>query len=125
MVIEFTLIGTPKTKKNHQRIMRNKRTGKPFISQSEHYQQYETDCLWQIPKQVKLSIDRPCQVTTVFFMPDRRRVDVSNLVSAAHDILVAGKVLKDDSSGIVSCLVARCEVDKDKPRTEIKIEVIK
>ncbi len=122
MIIEFTLYGTPITKKNHQQIFTNKATGKPFITQSSKYKQYEQDCILQIPRQAKQKIDQPCKVTTIFYMPDKRRVDVSNLVSAAHDILVAGDVLKDDSSAIVKIIVAWATVDKENPRTEILIE---
>lgn len=129
MIIEFTLYGTPITKKNSQQIFTNKSTtnkstGKPFIAQSNQYKQYERDCILQIPKQARKKIDQPCKVTTIFYMPDKRRVDVSNLVSAAHDILVAGNVLKDDSSGIIKEISAWASVDKDNPRTEILIEVI-
>lgn len=124
MTIKLTLHGRPITKKNHQQIYRNKATGKPFITQSNRYKQYEQDCIWQIPPLAKINLDRPCKVTTVFFMPDRRRVDVSNLISAAHDILVAGNVLKDDSSGIIKEISAWASVDKNNPRTEILIEVI-
>ena len=91
MTIELVFHGRPITKKNHQQIYRNKATGKPFITQSNRYKQYEQDCIWQIPPLAKINLDRPCKVTTVFFMPDRRRVDVSNLISAAHDILVGRK----------------------------------
>jgi len=122
MIIEFTLYGTPITKKNSQQILTNRATGKPFITQSNQYKQYEQDCVLQIPRQAKQKIDQPCKVTTIFYMPDKRRVDVSNLVSAAHDILVAGNVLKDDSSAIVKIIVAWATVDKENPRTEILIE---
>jgi len=121
--LEFTIQGKPITKKNHSQIINIR--GRPALIPSKQYLQYERDSIYQIPSAVKLNIDVPCVVTTVFFMPDERRVDVSNLISAIHDILVKGEVLADDNRKIASHVVGWCETDKADPRVEIKIEVIK
>jgi Holliday junction resolvase RusA-like endonuclease len=92
--------------------------------QSDAYRRYEKDCLKIIPGKYRVNIDRPCIVTTVFFMPDNRRVDPSNLVSAAHDVMVKAGILSDDSRKIIHKMVAWCETDRKNPRTEIEIEVI-
>jgi Holliday junction resolvase RusA-like endonuclease len=71
------------------------------------------------------NLSAPCNVKCVYFMPDRRRVDLLNLLSATLDVLVKSKVLKDDHSGIVrghdgSTVL----IDKENPRTEIEIDLM-
>ena len=56
-------------------------------------------------------------------MPTRRRVDLTNLMEAAHDVLVAAGILADDNNTIiVSVDGSRVLYDKANPRTEIFIE---
>lgn len=119
MTIKITLPVIPRTKKNN--MVRTK-TG---IIQSAVYRQYEKDCLMLIPCEYRhLKLDKPCRITTVFFMPDNRRVDLSNLISACHDVLVKGGVIADDSRSIVQYCEAWAITDKKYPRTEISIEVV-
>lgn len=55
-------------------------------------------------------------------MPNRRRVDLLNLLAATMDILVKGKVLEDDNSAIVvSHDGSRVRVDRENPRVEVEI----
>lgn len=125
-VLKLTLIGNPATKKNSQEILINKRTGKPFISQSKKYKQYERDCLMQITGAYKKCIDRPINLKCVYYRKYKYRVDLNNLLSATCDILVAGGVLKDDDCKVVfSQDGSRVYFDKDNPRVEIEIEDIK
>lgn len=123
MKIEFTILGKPITKKNHSQIINIR--GRPALIPSKQYLQYERDSIIQIPSSVKLKLEVPCFVRTVFFMPDERRVDVSNLISSIHDILVKGEVLADDNRKIASHVSGWCETDKGNPRVEISIEVMK
>ena len=63
------------------------------------------------------------RVATVFYMPTRRRVDLTNLMEAAHDTLVAAKILADDNNTIIASVDgSRVMYDKENPRTEIFIE---
>ena len=115
----FTIQLPPVTKKNHQQIFINSKTGKPFITQSKQYKAYEKDAGWFLKP---LLIDYPVNVKALYYMPTRRKVDLSNLHSALHDVLVNCKVLVDDNSAIiVSTDGSRVLYDKDKPRTEIYI----
>ena len=53
-------------------------------------------------------------------MPDRRRVDITNLHSALHDILTHYGVIADDNCKIVVATDgSRVKVDRDNPRTEV------
>jgi Holliday junction resolvase RusA-like endonuclease len=56
-------------------------------------------------------------------MPTRRRVDLTNLLEAAHDTLVAAKILADDNNTIIASVDgSRVLYDKENPRTEIIIQ---
>lgn len=119
-MITFTIRLAPVSKKNSQQILRNPQTGKPFITQSKQYKQYERDCMWFIPKGVH--VDYPVNVRCVFYMPTRRRVDKSNLEAAIHDILVKSGLLTDDNRDIIAATDgSRVYYDKDNPRTEVYI----
>ena len=119
-MLKITIELPPITKKNSQRILVNKSTGKPFIMPSEQYKQYEKDAQWFIHGRPR--IDYPVNVKCVFYMPTRRRVDLTNLLEAADDVLVHSGVLADDHSGIVvSHDGSRVDYDKARPRTEIEI----
>lgn len=120
-MLRFTILLPPITKKNSQRILINQGTKKPFIAQSEKYKQYEKECGCFIKGKGR-KIDEPVTVKCVYYMPTKRRVDLTNLLEATHDILVKYEVLADDNSNIIySVDGSRVLVDKDNPRTEIDI----
>lgn len=109
----------PVTKKNSQQIWRNPKTGKPFVAQSGKYREYETAAGMFLQP---LKIDYPVNVKAVYYMPTRRRVDLINLHSALHDILVKAQVVTDDNCKIIASTDgSRVEYDKENPRTEIEI----
>lgn len=110
----------PITKKNSQRIVLNSRTGKPFIMPSEKYKQYEREAALFMPKNIY--INAPVNIKCLFYMPTRRRCDLTNLLEAIDDVLVKTGVLADDDYTIIeSHDGSRVLYDKDKPRTEIYI----
>lgn len=113
----------PVTKKNSQRIMHSSKTGKPFIMPSQQYRDYEAEAAWYCKSTgVQSPIESPVEVTCLFYMPTRRKVDLTNLLEAIDDVLVRAGVLKDDHSGIiVSHDGSRVRYDKDNPRTVVFI----
>ena len=115
----------PKTKKNHQKIIRNRRTGVPMIVQSDDYNDYERKAGWFLKKPSK-PIDIPVQVKCIFYRDSKRRCDLTNLLEAIDDILVHYGILADDNLIIIySHDGSRVFVDKENPRTEIVIEDIR
>lgn len=67
-------------------------------------------------------IDYPVEVRCLFYMPTRRRVDLTNLLEGIDDVLVNASVLADDNSQIVvSHDGSRVLYDKENPRTEVEI----
>ena len=68
------------------------------------------------------TIADPVEVKCLFYMPTRRKVDLTNLLEAIDDILVyAGTLADDNSSIIVSHDGSRVLYDKENPRTEVYI----
>ena len=120
--IQITIPLPPITKKNHQQICwKNSAGGKkiPFVRPSAQYNQYEKDCAVFLKS---LGIDQPVNIAAKFYMPTKRRVDLTNLNEALHDILVKYGVLADDNAKIiVSTDGSRVFCDKTSPRTEIVI----
>lgn len=114
----------PVTKKNSQRIVNVKRGGKivPMIIPSARYKAYEKDAGWFLNRFAEMDISEPVNVKALYYMPTRRRVDLTNLHEALHDVLVKYRILEDDNSKIiVSTDGSRVLYDKDNPRTEITI----
>lgn len=121
VIAKFAIPIPPITKKNHQRILKNRSTGKPFVAPSEQYKAYEDAALWFIPKR-SIPIDFPVNVKAVFYMPNNRPCDLTNLLEAIDDVMVKAGLLKDDNYKIISSHdQSRVLVDKLNPRTEILI----
>ena len=123
MIQKYIISLPPITKKNSQQILTNRRTGKPFIAPSSAYKRYEQQAMWYLTPKPKSPLAGRYRVSTVFYMPTRRRVDLTNLMEAAHDTLVAAKILADDNNTIIASVDgSRVLYDKANPRTEIFIE---
>ena len=120
--IKYTIKLPPITKKNSQQILMNPKTGRPFIMPSKQYKQYERDAAWFLTPRPPRPIERSLNVTCIFYLPTRRKTDLTNLLEAVDDLLVHAGIIADDHYGIVTSHDgSRCYVDKDNPRTEIII----
>ena len=108
--LKFTIPLAPVTKKNSQRIANCGQYSK--ILPSKAYAQYEKHT-------------QPSEVVCLFYMPTKRRVDLTNLLEAIDDVLVKYGVLKDDNSEIITSHDgSRVLYDKDNPRTEVVIKFL-
>ena len=89
--------------------------------QSKKYRQYEKDAL-KLIKKPKEPISAPVNLRCVFYRATKHRVDLSNLIEAAQDVLVKAGVIEDDNYKYIKSLDGcRVEFDKQNPRTEIEI----
>lgn len=126
----YIIKGDPRTKKNHQKIAGSrkrcpicKKPEKQWIVQADSFGEYEAAALWQLRPKPEKPIDYPVNVKCLYFMPDRRRVDLVNLLEATDDILVRAGVLADDCVAIVAAHDgSRVLLDRQRPRVEIVIE---
>ena len=123
-MIKITIPLPPISKKNSQRIFINRATGKPFIMPSEQYKRYERESALFLPKGA--GINKPVNVKCLFYMPTKRKCDLTNLLEAVDDILVNAGVLVDDNYTVIASHDgSRVFYDKKNPRTEIYIEGVK
>ena len=119
--MEFTISLSPVTKKNSQQIIVSH--GHYMIIQSARYRQYEKDAMYFLPKID--CITEKVNIKAIFYMPTRRKVDLTNLLEALDDVLVKGRVIEDDNCSILySHDGSRVFYDKDNPRTEVEITAI-
>ena len=120
MIIKIPLMC--RSKKNSQEIHINYRTGKPFISQSELYKQFEQECGYYLLK-YKKNISTPVNLKCTFYVKDKRKRDIVNLLNAIQDILVKYGVIADDNYNIVKSVDgSRIIYEKGREETIIEIE---
>ena len=119
LILTFTIPITPVTKKNHQQIVKVK--GRYIVIPSKQYNEYEKTTKKFIPD---AEISERINVKALYYMPTKRRVDLTNLNEALHDCMVKHKCIQDDNSNIIfGTDGSRVLYDKDFPRTEVYIEV--
>ena len=119
LILTFTIPITPVTKKNHQQIVKVK--GRYIVIPSKQYNKKEKATKKFIPD---AEISERINVKALYYMPTRRRVDLTNLNEALHDCMVKHKCIQDDNSNIIfGTDGSRVLYDKDFPRTEVYIEV--
>lgn len=117
-MIKFTIFECPVTKKNHGQIIMIK--GRPIMLPSKQYKEYEKKCQKYMPKIEP--INQPVNIKATYYMKTRRLVDLTNLNSALHDVLVHYKVLEDDNRDIAATTDGSIVLyDKEHPRTEVEI----
>ena len=71
----------PRSKKNHQKIIYNRRTNAPMVVQSDIYKQYEKDCGRYLRPPTK-PISCPVNVKCIFYRENARLCDLTNLLEA-------------------------------------------
>lgn len=119
MIIKIPLLC--RSKKNSQQILLNKKTRKPFVSQSELYKQFEQECGYFLNK-YKTNIDYAVNIKATFYVPDKRKRDLTNLENAIADILVKYNVIADDNYNILqSWDGSRIVYEKGRKETILEI----
>ncbi len=122
MIIKIPLMC--RSKKNSQQILRNRKTGKMFVSQSEIYKQFEQECGYYLLKYRK-NINTPINLKCTFYVKDRRKRDIVNLLNAIQDILVKYGVIADDNYNIVQSIDgSRIIYEKGREETILEIEEV-
>ena len=96
MIIKIPLLARPK--KNSQEVIYTK--GRTLVVQSKQYRTFERDCAYFLKKYAK-GINYPINLKCLFYVPDRRRRDLTNFLNGIQDILVKYNVIADDNYNIV------------------------
>lgn len=123
---EVKLEGVVRPKKNSKRIVNIK--GRRMVISSKQYMEWHKTAVQQLEdKNVpKDQIDFPIALSVIFYRPDRRKRDLSNMVESINDLLVDYGLLKDDNCDIIKALhVYDGGTDKERPRCKILINEAK
>ncbi len=107
-------------KKNSQRVVR---MGSRYaIRASKAYEKYAKTAI-QEASVYKYTGNYPCVVEMYFYRQTKRSFDLDNMQGSILDILVNAGVIIDDSMNHVIPRIRGhgWEIDKDNPRTEIRI----
>ena len=123
MIIKIPLLC--RSKKNSQQILKNRKTGKYFIAQSQLYKNFERQCGLFLLKYKDSNITYPINLKCLFFVNDKRKRDLTNLENAIADILVKYKILKDDNYNILAGWDGSRIIYRPEQEPEIVIEITK
>lgn len=120
-MLEIKILANPRSKKNSQEIVFNRKTGRRMVIQNKRYTEYEKECKKYMPSLDK-PINYPINLKCKFYVCDARKRDIANYIEAIQDIMVKYKILEDDNYNIVSSLDGcSMEIDRENPRCEIYI----
>jgi len=124
-MIKITIPLLCRSKKNSEQLIPNPKTGKTMIIQSKLYYQFERDCGYFLKKYAK-HIDYPVNLKCTFYVPDKRKRDLTNLENAIADIMIKYGVIEDDNYNIVAGWDgSRVKYEKGREETIIEIEELK
>ena len=98
MVIDIPLLC--RSKKNSEQIIWNKKTKRPMLIQSQTYINFERECGKFLFLYRKNKITHRVNLNCKFYVPDKRKRDLTNLENAIADILVKYGILEDDNYNI-------------------------
>lgn len=120
-MLKIIIPTVPRSKKNSQEIVFNKKTGHRMVIQNKKYTQYEKECKKYMPA-LSQNINFPVNLQCNFYVNDARRRDIANYIEAIQDILVKYGIIEDDNYNIISSLNGcSMEIDRENPRVEIII----
>jgi Holliday junction resolvase RusA-like endonuclease len=128
----WVIYGKPEIKKNSQRTIWHKYLKRNIVVYKAEYTAWKKDFLKQLGMCVNgkfinnktriKDIDCPVILKCLFYVPDKRRRDISNLYEGCQDILVEAGILKDDCYKIViGHDGSRVFIDPKNPRIEFWI----
>ena len=95
-----------------------------MIIQSKLYRDFEKECAVYL-KKYKNQITGPVNIKAIFYVPDRRKRDLTNLENAIADILVKYKVIEDDNYNVLqSWDGSRIVYEKGREETILEISEV-
>lgn len=124
-MLQIVILGQVPSQKNSKSIVYNKATGKPFIMSNKNVKAWQNDTDIQLLKyRIKEPLNTRQEISIIFYVKDKRRRDLDNMLTTIQDSLVRSGVLEDDSWQYLKIGTIDAELDKDNPRAEIKLKSI-
>ena len=133
----ITLYGELYSKKNSKRILKNSKTGKPFIASSKAYEKSKIEFLYQLAnaqnkaiweemKQISTKLNDgktfPIRLNFKIYRKTRRQFDYNNIIQGLQDMMVEAGYLPDDSAGYLIPCYTPYEVDSKDPRIILSVD---
>lgn len=124
--MKLIIIGKPVSSKNSRPVFVNSATGKRFVGKSTRLAEHTESALWELKAQKaknrsRLPLTNDLTVCFRFYVPDKRKRDLVNLIQLPQDLLQEAGIIEDDSQ-IKSLDGSTILLDRKNPRTEIYIE---
>lgn len=124
-MLNITLLGQTPAQKNSKSIAYNKGTGKPFIMSNQNVKAWQNSADVQLLHyRIKQPLEGRQELSIKFFVKDKRRRDLDNMLTTIQDALVRGGIIEDDSWQFLRIGSIDAEIDKDNPRAEITLKGI-
>ena len=73
---------------------------------------------------IKEPLQERLELSIKFFVKDKRRRDLDNMLTTIQDALVRAGILQDDSWQFIRIGLIDAEIDKENPRAEITLKAI-
>lgn len=110
---------TPAKKNSRQGVVRN---GRIMNFPSKIYQAWEKAAVLQLKSQFKGQADGKVTLAYQFYVGDKRKRDLDNMIASVNDVLVKVGLLADDSWQCLAIGGADAEYDKKNPRAVIWVD---
>ncbi len=123
--MRLIILGRPVTKKNHSRIIVNRRSGRPMLIPSKQAKSWESDAIEQIRRQPPVcrgfweAASVPLSLSALVYR-DRNVGDLGNYLAAICDALERAGVVVNDRL-IQSFDGSRLLIDRKNPRVELEL----
>lgn len=120
----FVIDGCPRTKKNSLRVLKNRRTGKPFVAQSSGHNAWAEKATWQVRAQLRGAAPLAMAVNMKAIVYRARAVgDLLNYLAAVSDVLEKARAIVNDRLIVRLDGCAMC-VDRERPRVEVTLSPV-
>lgn len=124
-MLKLTILGQTPAQKNSKSIAYNKGTGKPFIMSNQNVKEWQNSADVQLLYyRIKEALRERQELSVKFYVKDKRRRDLDNMLTTIQDALVRGGILQDDSWQYLRIGMVDAEIDKNNPRAEITLTPI-
>ena len=115
--MEITIFGQTPSQKNNKQIIPSK---PPRLVDNPIVKKWRNETAKYLAETYKEDLKEK-QVIAIytFYLKDRVRRDIDNMISSCNDALVESGILSDDNWKVLRIGGAEATVDKDNPRAEI------
>lgn len=119
--MEITIPGQTPSQKNNKQIIPSR---PPRLVDNPRVKQWRKDTAKYLRETYSEDLKEK-QVIAIytFYMKDRTRRDIDNMISSCNDALVEAGILSDDNWKVLRIGGAEAHLDKENPRAEIVLDV--